>query len=89
MKSRLLTALALLLLAAGCHQNQKVSGRVAPDDVVGIYARQRGITREQAEQAIRKEAAAARANAVAKGGPDSLAIGVPQAQEAPAAWQVR
>lgn len=67
MKSRLLAGLAFLLLAAGCHQGERTSGRLAPDDVVGIYARQRGITREQAEQCIRREAATARANAAAAG----------------------
>lgn len=67
MKSRLLAGLALLLLAAGCHPAEKTPTRLAPDDVVGIYARQRGMTREEAEQCIRREAAAARANASAAG----------------------
>jgi hypothetical protein len=59
----LLNVLAVFLLAVGCHQARPVSSRLAPDDIVGVYARQRGITREQAELSIQREAAAARANA--------------------------
>jgi hypothetical protein len=64
MKRLLFALLVGMVVVAGCRQGPHPSRANATEDVVGKYAQERGLSREEAEQSIRKEVDAARARGV-------------------------
>jgi len=71
--------LALLMgmaVLAGCRQGNLTSRGVSADDLVSKYARERGLSHEEAEQCIRQEVATARAGAVSSVGGAPASLGV-------------
>lgn len=64
MRRMLLGLILGVCMLAGCRQAPLPPRKVAADDIVGQYAQQRHMSREQAEQCIQEEVAAARRRAV-------------------------
>lgn len=66
-----LLLIALMLVAGGCRQaslGRSAAKGPSPDDVVGKYAAERGISREKAALTIRREMDAARVDSVPSSG---------------------